>query len=494
LIGPIKDFEVEYWDGSAWQTIVTVTGNRDYIYEYELSSAVNTTKVRLTATKVYYPKHPAGVLEFSAGFTENVTDRVAYWDIKREREGFGSRPAGNVNTAELNLELDNSDGVWFRNSGSQYAAYLDANRKIRVWSGVTLADGSEEMVPLGEFYTRSWKSKESEVITRVTAWDRSKKMKEEEFSTSDVYVGKRIDELVETVADAFGIDSADLRLDTSGTVVDYAWFEKQSYWACLAALAMGEGGNIYFDGDGKLVFEKRGHLDEEDTSVATLTDLNLLSDIEEAWEQDRLRNEIIVPVRPLTKGAEEEICKITDTITVPAGDTKSLTVFFKNVPCVEVQTPSITGGPNCSVDDWTAYAWGGTLVLANAGGSDEEVTEITIDGKPLEELGGLEATEADDTSIDNNGRRTYEVPEDGSRFIQNLDLAETMASELKNVLSDPGAEIKVSGRGRPELQISDRVTIQDTKLSIDGDYWILRMTLKYDGGMSEAEYTLLEAS
>jgi len=492
FLGMPVDFTIDYWDGTAWVNVTAEVGNDEANYEVVLSSMINTAKVRLAVTKMNHPKCSAKCLEFEGGFTEDVTERVNYLEIVREREAEGTVPVGNVSTAELTLELDNSDGVYYRRSGSVYAGYLTANRKIRVWAGCVLADGTEEMVELGEFFTRSWKASAGEVLAYVKAWDRSKRMKEERYSTSTVVEGKRIDELVAIVAEAYGLIAADMVLDVSATTVEYAWFESKSFWSHLSDLAIGEGGSIYFDGNGKLRFENREHLAGQTVSVATLTDLDLIEDIEEAWEQDRLRNKVVVPVRPLTMGSETEVYNLATEITVPAGGTKSLTVYYAVRPVMEVQTPVITGGANVSIDSWTAYAWGGSLVLANAGGSDEAVTAITISGKPLEELGGLRAVAFDATSIEDYGTRTYTIPDAGSRFIQDLSVAETMADDLLDVMGDPGAEVPVSGRGRPELEIADRVTVEDEMLSISNDYWILRMVLKYDGGLS-AEYVLLEA-
>ncbi len=490
-LGYPVDFDVDYWNGSSWVEIASVAGYGSPQWGKTLDSTVNTTKLRITITKMSHAKSLAKLLEFQGGLSVDVTERVNYWETLKEREQKGSLPAGNAATGQLTLELDNSDGVFYRESGSIYAPYLVANKKIRVWCGVVLADGSEEVLPQGEFYTRSWKASESDVVAKVTAWDRSKRMKEDDFSTSEIYEDKRIDELVETIADDFGLSEDEVEIDTTSGQVEYSWFDTKSHWAHLHDLAVGEGGAVYFNELNQLVFENRTHLQNKTTSVAALKDLDSIVDIEEAWEQTRLRNRVLVPVRPLTALSSQEIYNLQETITVPAFGTKSLTVFYVEKPSINVQTPVITGGANVSIQSWTAYAWGGVLVLENSGGSEEDVTQITIDGQPLEEKGGLRAEEKDDVSISQNEQRTYIVPDSGSRFIQSLAVAETMAADLLNVLKDPGSVREVSGRGRPELQLADRIAVEDDKLSIDGDHWITRMRTKYDGGLM-CDYGILE--
>lgn len=490
-LGYPVDFDIDYWNGSAWVSIISKTGHSKSQYSLTLDTAINTTKLRLTVNKMSHAKDPARVIEFQGGLSVDISDWVNYWEILEEREKEGSVPVGNAATAQLTLELDNSDGIFFRNSGSIYAPYLVANKKIRVWCGAVLADGAEELVPQGEFFTKSWKASEGEVVARVTGWDRSKRMKEEDYSASEILQNKRIDELAETLAKAYGLTDSDLEIDTTTGQVDYAWFEPKSYWSHLGDLAVGEGGSVYFDQLGKLVFENRFHLADITSSVATLQDVDIFMDLEEEWDQTRLRNRVVVPVRPLTAASSAEVYNLQETITVPAGGTKPLTIYYPERPVMNAGTPSITGGANISVKSWTDYAWGGSLVLENSGGSDETVTQITIDGQLLEEKGGLRAVETDDVSISQNGRRTYTIPDGGSRFIQSLSVAEDMSEDLLGVMGDPGGYYSAKGRGRPELQLADRITGVDDKLSINQDFWITRMRKRFDGGL-ECDYGLLE--
>lgn len=492
-LGYPVDFDIDYWNGSSWVNIVTVTGHAEAQYSLTLDSTINTTKLKLNVTQMSHAKDPARVLEFQGGLSEDMTERVNYWEILEEREQEGSVPVGNAATAQLTLELDNSDGVFYRNSGSIYTSYLNANKKIRVWCGVVLADGSEEVVPQGEFFTKSWKAAESDVIVKVKGWDRSKRMKEDDYSNSEVLENKRIDELVETIAKAYGLTDEDLEIDATSGEVKYGWFEQKSYWSHFEDLAVGEGGSAYVNSLGKLVFENRSHLQDNITPVATLRDLDTLIDMDEGWDQTRLKNRVVVPVRPLTAKASAEVYNFQETITVPASGEKSLTVFFPERPVINPQTPVITGGANISIKTWTDYAWGGTLVLENAGGSDETVTQITIDGQLLEEKGGLRAAAEDTVSQSQNGTRTYTVPDKGSRFIQSLAVAETMADDLLDVLKDPGGSYTAPGRGRPELELADVITVVSSKMDINEDFWILRMLKKYDGGFL-CDYGLLEVA
>ena len=492
-LGRPVDFTVETYNGSSWTTRATITGYAQNDWSLGFDSAISIYKLKITITKVDHGYSYAKLLEVEAGMTVDLSDRVISWEILKEREHQnGSTPVGNISANQLALQLDNSDGVFFRKSGSLYAPYLIANRKIRVYCGVRLDDETDEYVAQGVFYTRAWKSDEGSIETSVTAWDRSKRLSEEEYQTSVVVEGSTISDLVNLLADAFGLGVAEMVIDPAADeIVDYAWFTPASYWSHLRDLAIAAGGVIYFDELNRLVFESLDYLAGKTTSVVTLTDLDSIINASESWEQDNMRNHVVVPVRPLTPDTEQEIYRLTESISVPAGGTKGITLFYSKSPCISVQTPVVTGGAHISIDSWTAYAWGGYLVLANSGGAAENVTIISVDGQPLIELGGIEAESENPILILLNGRRTYRAPNEAARFIQSLSTAEELAPDLLAALQDPSSERVVRMRGRPELQLGDRCTIQDTKLSLNGDYWLTRMRLTYSGGL-DMEATILE--
>ncbi|MBT3390351.1 MAG: hypothetical protein HN413_08055 [Chloroflexi bacterium] len=492
-LGIPVDFVVSYsTDGVGWTVAESVTGNSAESWDHDLGAITEIYKLKIVITKVNHPTSFAKLLEFEAGLTVDVSDRIKSWEILSEREHDGqSLPIGNASINKLTLYLDNVDGVFYRNSGSLYAPYLVANRKITVWEGVTLADGTTEMLQQGVFYSRVWEAGSRDTTVKVVGWDRGKRMSEEDYATSTVLEDKTISELVTILATAFGLDPSDMVIDTTSGEVAYSWFESGSYFNHLKTLAAGEGGTFYIDEMNRLTFENREHLASKTTSVVTLTDIDDILSATEGWDQARMRNRIVVPVRPLTLGSTQEIYSYQETVTVPAGDTKSLTVYYAERPAMNVQTPVFSGGAHITIQSWTAYAWGGTLVFTNSGGSDETVTSITIDGDPLQELGGVRAVRENATSIGLNGKRTYTLSDAAAQYMQDLSVAETLAEDLRDSLSDPGSEITVSMPGRPELQLADRITAQHERLSLDGDYWITRMRKLHDGAF-RMETTLLE--
>lgn len=486
------DFEVEYYTTvGGWQSLVAVAGNASASWRYELASELTIEKLRIRIDTINRPGSVAKLIEFDAGFSVTVSDRIVRFDILKEREHSGATtPVGNVSSNRLTLVLDNSDGVFYRNSGSIFAPYLISNRRISISIGLELADGSIEELAQGTFYSISWKSSDKSLDTTVEAWDRSKLLKDRDYEDASVQVGMTISELVALLATDFGIDVADQLISTTTDVVPYAYFTPKQYWSHIRDLAEGEGGAAYFDEYDRLVFESRDYLAGKTTVVATLTDEHEIVSVDEDWSQSNMRNRVTVKSKALTPDTQQQVASIAETITVPGSGTKSITIFFSQSPCINVQTPSITGDPNVSIDSWTQYSWGGQLVLINASGSDETVTLITVDAQPLVQEGGIRPIAEDAVLISQNGTRNLAIE---NAFIQSLDQAQSLADDLLATYKDPGNRYKATGPGRPELQLADRVAFDHDRMTISGDYWITSIKLSYDGGLDQ-ELELLEAS
>lgn len=494
-----SNFTIEYYDGANWADIGCGEVDRpaltigDMRWEYELAENIQTSSIRMTVNAIEAPKRSLKLSEFGAGFPVDVSagneDRVIRWEILKEltSEANTSSPMGNASSNSLALELDNTDGAFFRGSGSDFVPYLKANRMVQVLCGLVLEDGTTELLPQGIFYTVSWSADQDSSTCWVVAWDRSKLMKETTFD-SVVRSGYTISELVELIGDDFGLLPQEMVIDATTEVVPYAFFDSKSHWACLVELAQAEGGWVFFDELNRLTFYNRAHM-TGGSVVATLTDEDTVISGGEGWEQLKMRNSVRVIVKPLTVQATTQVYTAADVITVPAGGTKTVMIDFSTRPVINPATPVVTGGADISIDSWTPYSWGGMLVLANAGGTDETVTAITCDGDPLAEAGGFKATKENATLIAENGRKTYPVE---NNMIQSLTVAEQMASDLLAVLEDPASERPMSGRGRPELQLADLVHVTNARMAIDADQWLTRIRLSYDGGL-KMDCTIVEA-
>lgn len=283
------DFDVHYSNvgspgASDWTLITSVTGNAQTNWAYTLPASVSARHLRLFITKISTPSARAKVIEFLGGFTIDVTDRIKSFTLTKERNAADESttlPIGNSSANELELVLDNTDGYFYqRNNNSPYYGYLKRDRKVKLWIGVVLPNGSIEYLPQGVFYTAGWSASRGSPEVRVTSRDKAKKMMEQDYTTSIVYENKTISQLAVIVAQAFGLTAGEYSVDATTEVIPYAYFTKAKYWTHLDKLAAGETGAVYFDENEDLIFENRSHMFSTRLTYGTLpgaTTINVAS-------------------------------------------------------------------------------------------------------------------------------------------------------------------------------------------------------------------------
>ena len=178
-------------------------------------------------------------------------------------------------------------------------------------------------------------------------------------------------------------------------------------------------------------------------------------------------------------------------IGLEGATTVTIEVRFQGA-AVDVEAPVlVVAGPDISVVSYSYTSTGGLVTLTNTG-PDETVTGMTIDGKLLENAGELVATAEDGPSMAEFGERALALE---NAFIQDLAEAQALADDLLETYLDPGRQIIISmpSRAMPHLQLADRIHVENEVTSIDGDYWMVRSRLQFDGGVS-GELTCIGAT
>lgn len=250
--------------GGDWTLVTSVTGNANASWVFAPPAQITLRHLRLSITKWSAPNKCAKILEMDMGYNADVSSQVKSFSITKERNADDestSLPYGNSSANELRLVLDNTSGNYFtRNTSGPYYGYLKTDRKVKVWLGVVLANGTIEYVPQGTYYTVGWQAALNSPEVTIIARDEAKRMMDMDFSTSTIYEDQTVSQLANLIATAYGLGVSSLLIDATTEVLPYAYFEKAKYWTHLNALAAGEGGAIYFDENGKLVFENRAHM------------------------------------------------------------------------------------------------------------------------------------------------------------------------------------------------------------------------------------------
>jgi hypothetical protein len=490
-LGYPVDFTWYRWNAetSAWVEILDVTGNDSAVWSYTVSAYWMSTKFKVVIQRISRANDHPALIEVQVALYDDISDDVISFEVIRERyyREQGTLPIGNSAAAELLLVLQNVGAKYDRFSPSNiYYNNMLPNQQIQVELGLVL-DSGVEYCPIGTFYTVSWEMGFQEPTVRIRALDKSRQLLRT-YYYSLVLQGYTIGELVEELAQAAGLGADKISIGDTEWAIPYAWFGEASVWEELRELAIGEGGFVYFDEAGTLIFENRDYLVEHSTtSVATLTDENCIVDILDSVDESRLCTVVRVEIPQLIEGTEETIWQLQEPITVAPGG-KEIEVEFDNV-AMDIQAPVITsGGEHISIIDYNYTALGGTIQLWNSGTSDETVDTMYITGTPLEETGQL-VCQVRSAMANSFGEITKVIH---NRYIQSYAQAYEMANDLIASYSDPGNElvVRMPGRGLPHLQLGDKVAVWFERPIIDGDYWVVRHLLRYDGSL-DSELTLL---
>ena len=319
-LGYPVDFLIEYWDADdlEWAEIQDVSGNAETEWSHTLTTSIQTTRLRLTITKISRANDLPAAMEFQGGLAADLAPYIQGLDIVKERfyEQQGSVPIGNYGAGEINLTLENTDGRFYsRNTEGPYYGYLKPNRRIEMEIGFVTGSG-DEYVPAGVFYVVAWRASSGSPTCRVVARDRAKRFQGLMYETA-VQQSSTISDLVTLLAAAGALDETEYDIVATTYQVPYAIFERTSVWEHLRELAIGEAGFVYFDEDGHLVFENRDHLASETVVQETLDDDDFIVSVDDEVDEGRIRNYIRVTSQRRKEAASDTIWSLQETLTIP---------------------------------------------------------------------------------------------------------------------------------------------------------------------------------
>ena len=400
-------------------------------------------------------------------------------------------PQGNISANTISVKLNNIDHLFTEgNYRSRLNGLLLNNRAIKAWLGCDTHSGGRIWFPLGTFYSRNWSAPEDEPWAEVTGYDMLDRLKQTDFTTSEVYTGLTLSALAVIVMTDAGLSAADWEIDAAlagaDYVIPYAWFDQMSHREALRRIAAAALGQVYCNRDGKIVIEIYV------APVAQIYDFEFSEsnffDIDHPLKWSQMINSVQARANPLAKSALQDICVDADQFSVPAGDSVTKTHFFDVSPCVDVvDTPGtwvfVNPGGNVTCTAVTTYAWGCMATYANAAGVDEDVDSVTIQGYPLEVQGGRIASAEDATSIASNGRQSLSAPVT-SAFWQDETRAQAVADSLLASYKDPRRDVIMKARGNIAELLGDRVVAPDFSDEVTSEFALMRQDINFDGGLT----------
>lgn len=476
------DFRIDlYGPDGALLYSETVTGNAAVEWSKTLPSPVlDVAKQVLTITRWSHPGRQAKVLEFFTSIQETyLSGDIVEIRLLEEREASqGSLPVGNISANEITIRLANEGGKFDpTNTQSPLANLLKPNRRIRAWFGIRDDQtGQEEWVPLGTFWAINWDSPDDALEATVVARDRLELLRKSTYRSSQVQQNVSLYALAEQVLRDAGLHPWEYVIDPAlqQIVVPWAWLQPMSHREALRIIAEAALAVVYADRDGVVRIEAMGSVPAE--PVLEITPDDYFPPLQTPSRQDQVANEIVVTTQPLRPADDpQQVYRSTTPITVPAGQTVTVTAKYNQPPVIEAAASLVSPPVGVSITGATYYAWGAEVTIQNAGASSADVT-LVITGKPLSVQGGEQVVARDPVSITENGVLRYQYPD--NPLVQTLQQATAIAQALLASAKDPRRDIEVEWRGNPALELGDRVTV------VGQDVYVIRQELTWAGALS----------
>ena len=256
-----------------------------------------------------------------------------------------------------------------------------------------------------------------------------------------------------------------------------------------------EQGFSIVDGAGHYRFEDRQHRDsaEHQTSQATFT--NTMAGITYSLNPRNVFNEVKVTVTPWTIQAEAELWRLKETPSIAVGQTLTwwgeASVSGESVFVGAWVTPVVTTdytansqadglGTNMTTDisiTTTKFAKTIKLAITNNGTVPAFITLLKARGTWYDDQTKVVRKTIDSTSQTAYQKRTYEL---AGKYMTDATKAQDFADYAIGKYKDPRAQLSMAAMNQDAttlaqilfLEISDRITVDNDKLGVDGDYFI----------------------
>ena len=432
-------------------------------------------KAELILLKWSQPNTRGKITEFISSIHEVYEgEDIITMELTEERElSQATLPVGNISMNELRVVLYNDGRFNLDNTSSILYGRLKPNCRVLAWIGIVKPDNTTEWVPLGIFWTTDWKVDEQNLTASFTARDKLQRLADSRI-TLGILQDTTLYDIAEAILVDAGLTQRDYNIDTSfrDITIPWAYFPSTSHLNALKVVAGAGLGVVYANRYGIIRIRK---IDMEDTTtpVTTLTSDNYFSK-ETPLLLGSVYTRVQVRTQPMAPGNLQEVYRSLEPIVIPAGKTISTTIFF-NVEAVVNPVATLEGASFTTITGTTWYSWGGRITLTNNGDIDESVI-IVVNGQPLTVQGSELITVEDDKAITDYGLIVYRLP--NNPFIQNREIAKTIANTLLASYKDPKRAIIITWSGNPALELGDKITIDGV------DSYIIRQTITYDGSLT----------
>jgi len=453
-------------------------------------SAGDDMTINLTIEQSYLGENITGDVK-SASFTRGKSDEL-----------------GKAEVGQLSITVNNDSGNYSpSNSGGDYYGYLYPKRTI----GIRAYDDDynyqlfygyvEEIIP------HPHQSEQDAIITATDGLDY--------LSRHDMATALYKDTKTGAIHDYILTDANWLRLailnDGQDTVPFWYGHDVKARFA-QTEIDDSEQGFSYVDGFGYFNFEDRYYRSSEEGQTSQATFTNTMLDMTYSLNTKNVYNIIKATITPFELQSEAELWRLEETPSIDIGDTLVWwgdSEYFVDAWVTPASTTDYTANSasDGSGDDMTSdiaitttkFAKTIKLSIKNNGTVPVYITLLKARGTWYDDQTKVTRKAEDSTSQDDYQKRTLNI---GGKYLDNTTQAEGLVEVALSKYKEPRGEIGMSIMGSDDtnlaqilsLEISDRITVVNTELGINADYFIdyMEHSISQSGLLHTVSYRLAD--
>lgn len=497
------DFKIQVRTGTTDEiTPIEVFGNNQMWYS-ATANVASANNLLLTIYKWSATGTVVKIAEFYSSIVRTYYgDVVKSVNILEEREIRDStNPIGNISCNECQVELQNVnvDGIidpfFPGNTDSTLYTLLKPGRKIQIEFGFELANGSTEYVKMGTYWSGDFTIKDTATTISFSGRDRMELLRKASYDDNTVQSSQSFYDLLEDVIYSAQNKIPQLLYDNDTTLssinIPTAYLERKNYFETLKYIMAGCGGQIFMSRNDRLTIESS----DKSTDYSGSPDLfinkwNYFTKDQPSHYEDVI-NKIEIKVQPHYSTATQTVYESNDNIILGASSTNlPLEIIYNTFPVSGVTDSDVTlttetGSCVAEIAASEYYSWGCILTIEETSGNSGTFS-IEIEGTIHEVKGELVAVSEDSNSQDENGLKTYRLPD--NKLIQNYSEAQGIADDLIDFYKDPRNDLNLTWRGNPALELGDIIVVpeyQRGSINTYARFKVYKLQTNYDGTLKQ---------
>ncbi len=416
-------------------------------------------------------------------------------DVKTIRYSRGkSSELGNAEVGQLSITLNNETGKYTpSNAASVLYGYLKPKKVISVvyCSGATdyhLFYGFiEEIIPHPHL---------TEQYCIITAVDGLDYLSRHDMATA-LYKNQLTGTIHGYILDDAGWSATMRLIDAGQDTVPY-WYGADIYARnAQGEIDKSEQGFSWVDGAGYFRFEDRYHRSSAVHQTSQTTFNDTMANITYSLNTKNVYNIVKVTVTPWTVKPVAERWRLQETPAIPVGETYTYwgesQYYVDTWATLNVGDTDFTFTGGTATATQTNFAKTIKIVVTNTGTTPVTITLLKARGTWYDSETKVTRKAEDTASQLAYQKRTYELE---GQHMTDSNKAQDFANYAIGKYKDPRAEITVSLMNQDAAtltqilsrEISDRITIVNTKLGVSADYFIDYM--EHDISMSGLSHTV----